>query len=450
MKHAILVVGLGFGDEGKGSIVDYLCRKHESKLVVRFNGGAQAAHNVVTSDGKHHCFAQWGSGTLAGADTFLSQYMVVNPIFMHAEGDHLIELGVEDAFQKMHIDQDAILTTPFHIALNHIRETVRKNKHGTCGMGIGETVDWSLKYPTSTLRMRDILDLDTFKSKVLRIRKLASDTADSLVIGALDSISRWSPSMDVIHSDEVEERFIQDTQRLLDRGVEISFRLHSRLSEAYNRSSTVIFEGAQGALLDEEWGFHPHTTWSDCTFNNALKLLKFSGVGKVTKLGVTRAYHTRHGAGPLPSCEPAYGKLDIDIRDHNKGAQGWQGDFRVGFFDFVMARYARLVVEGVDQVAVNHLDQIGEGPQTVCIGHNFMGTTLYRIRFGMDFRTYKELEKMSLDAGEEDCPPIQSMVMPIYTTLKDTNRLLSGISQAFKAPVTIKSYGPTAEDKCQI
>lgn len=442
--RAILVAGLGFGDEGKGSITDYLCRKYESKLVVRYNGGAQAAHNVVLADGRHHCFSQWGSGTFAGAKTYLSRYMLVNPTFMLPEGEHLVSLGVTDAFERMFIDYNALVTTPFHVSLNRFRETSRRAsstlEFGTCGMGIGETVDRATRYPEWAIRMRDFSDLKVLTGKLEMLRTEVRREV-------YDLTRTWSENKgldldyDILEDPDTVDRFISTTQELLKRGVTVVKPLDRGFAE-----DTIVFEGAQGVLLDEEWGFHPHTTWSNCTFDNALKIVKqFAGTkgAKVTRLGVTRSYHTRHGAGPLPS-ERDDG---LEIKDHNTKGE-WQGSFRLGYFDFVMARYARFIIEGLDGIAINHLDQVS-GPQKVCIAHNFQGSNMYRINFGIDHETHLGLEAMAKEDGEE-AEPVQSVVSAVYTELGSVNRLTQAISRVFKAPLTIIGYGPTAEDKREL
>ena len=134
---AFLVAGLGFGDEGKGSIVDYLVRRENARTVVRFNGGAQAAHNVVTPEGAHHTFAQFGSGSFAGAETVLSKFVMVNPPALLKEAAALKGKGVEP---QVYVDKAALVTTPFHVAVNRIKESRRgSGRHGSCGMGIFET-----------------------------------------------------------------------------------------------------------------------------------------------------------------------------------------------------------------------------------------------------------------------------------------------------------------------
>ena len=172
MKHAI-VVDLGYGDAGKGSTVDWLCspgRAERSRAasriraVVRFNGGAQAGHNVVTPDGRHHTFAQFGAGTFHGVPTHLSRFMLVEPFALAAEAAHLAELGIGNPFALLSADSRALITTPYHRAANRVRESARDRtpgsaRHGTCGMGIGETVSFSLAVsPDKPPRVGDCRD----------------------------------------------------------------------------------------------------------------------------------------------------------------------------------------------------------------------------------------------------------------------------------------------------
>src|SRR5271166_5583260 len=115
MKRAILTVGLGFGDEGKGATVDYLTREYEADLVVRYCGGSQAGHNVQLPDGSRHTFSQFGAGTLARSSprpgTFLGPNVIIDPAALLREAGHLTELGVADALQLLTIHPRCLVTT---------------------------------------------------------------------------------------------------------------------------------------------------------------------------------------------------------------------------------------------------------------------------------------------------------------------------------------------------
>ncbi|HEU4534990.1 MAG TPA: adenylosuccinate synthetase, partial [Polyangiaceae bacterium] len=123
----------------------------------------------------------------------------------------------------------------------------------------------------------------------------------------------------------------------------------------------VVFEGAQGVLLDEWSGFHPHTTWSTCTFERALDLLRACGFeGEIARVGVLRAYATRHGAGPFPTEDPA---LAARLPEPHNATGPWQGDFRRGWPDFALLRYALAACGGADALALTHLDALARLPR---------------------------------------------------------------------------------------
>ena len=173
-----VVADLGFGDAGKGAVVDRLCRTGEFGAVVRFNGGAQAAHNVVTADGRHHTFAQFGSGTLRGVPGHLSRFVCVDPLALAAEADHLRALGVPDPYGLLSVDRRALLTTPYHAAANRLREQARgADRHGSCGMGVGETARYALDHPQDAPTAGDC----TSRPRLLRrLRLLRDRLADEL------------------------------------------------------------------------------------------------------------------------------------------------------------------------------------------------------------------------------------------------------------------------------
>lgn len=350
-RYAIIVVDLGFGDAGKGTIVDYLARKSSAPLVVRFNGGAQAGHNVITPEGVHHTFAQFGSGMFSpAARTHLSRFMLVDPLALMTEADALTRKGVRNVFKRLTIDAHAKIVTPFHKAGNRLREFLRgSGQHGTCGMGVGETMADDVAFPHRTVYAQDLPNPVILFEKLSFFQKLKHDEFAPELSRITDESMR----------DEVRLLLDPEAPHLCAKGLmaaaaEMQIVAPEKFGELA-LASDLIFEGAQGVLLDEWYGFHPHTTWSTTTTENALTLLsELSFASRVERLGVLRTYHTRHGTGPFVTADPG---LTPTLPEPHNGAGGRQGSFRRGWFDMVMAHYA-LAVSPVDAIALTHCDAL--------------------------------------------------------------------------------------------
>jgi adenylosuccinate synthase len=366
MARVTLTCGLSFGDEGKGTFVDWLSRgngRRRATLVVRYNGGAQAAHNVV--DGaRHHTFAQWGSGTFVGVPTLLSRHVLVNPVFALAEAKMLAGKGVP-AMSLLHVERGAAVTTPFHVAMNRLRECARSQRHGSCGMGIGETMQDIVEDRDDVLRVGDLEDPVRTRRLLqsVRARKLAA-------VQALDLPSRLLSH----HTVERELALLADPaavdftlERFASFAAQATLVGPELLARTLREDGHVVFEGAQGVLLDQDMGFQPYTTWTDITFRNAAELLTgFSG--PVTRLGVLRAYATRHGAGPMVTAMPSWDRLSS--HDHNQWGE-WQGSFRSGPLDLVATRYALQVLGGVDGLLLSNLDRLAIVGDAIPVCHRY-------------------------------------------------------------------------------
>nr|MDQ2887140.1 adenylosuccinate synthetase [Chloroflexota bacterium] len=314
-RQAIILADLGFGDAGKGTLTDYLSRQRAVHTIVRYNGGPQAAHNVVTLDGRHHTFAQFGSGMfLPHTKTLLSHFMLVNPLNMLKEERHLSSLGITDALSRTMIDHRALVITPFQRAINRLREVARAtDRHGSCGEGIGECMSDALTYGDDVLRVGDLEDRATMLKKLHFLRDAKYHEFAEL--------SRQLPGTEPIR----RERAIFTAKNCIPDCVDVYAYLAEQVSIVNEadihalgmQSGTVLFEGAQGVLLDENYGFAPYTTWSTTTFANAETLLReCSYAGEVIKLGIVRAYATRHGAGPFPTENSA---LTVALPDQHNG-----------------------------------------------------------------------------------------------------------------------------------
>jgi adenylosuccinate synthase len=431
VKGNVIVVDLGYGDAGKGTIVDWLCASARRdghrpvSAVVRFNGGAQAAHHVLAPRARGtpgtrgtrvpHAFAQFGSGTFTGGTrTFLSRFMLVDPLALVAEAEHLRRLGVPDPFGLLAIDPDALLTTPYHQAANRARETARGDgRHGSCGMGIGETAAYALAHPADAPRVGDIVRPRVLLRKLARLREQLASPRESL-----------DPT-------PAPEAVAAVYRAFADR---VTLAADGHLA-ALLRTGPVVFEGAQGVLLDEWRGFHPYTTWSTTTFENAETLLDEAGEeGNATRLGVTRTYQTRHGPGPFPTEDPA-----LELAEPHNADGRWQGPFRRGHLDAVALGYANEVAGGVDAVALTHLDTARRHPELrVCRGYDVAGRHLTRIAPGP-----------RRDLAHQEALTAALLAAPVY----DGSGPLTEadwpdcVSEILRAPVLIRSHGPASEDK---
>lgn len=418
---AFITVGLGFGDEGKGSIVDYLVRRHDAGMVVRFNGGAQAAHHVVSPDGREHVFAQFGAGTLSpGVRTHLGAHVVVNPLNLLREEKVLRGIGVTDALDRLTIDRQALIVTPFQISVNRAREEARGwRRHGSCGQGIGEA-------RSDQIAGRPILCAGHLGSRSYTLNKLLeirdSKRAELEEIGDVDQLARPEFANPAIPSVLMEHYW----------RLRMNLVVEEWMPE--RKQGPFVFEGAQGVLLDESWGFHPHNTWTDTTSRHAERLLDQWKIDPAERqiIGVMRAYQTRHGAGPMPTYST---RLSALLTDPKNGGNAWQGAFRVGYPDLVLLDYA-LRAQHVHRLAVTCMDRIK---------HERLDSWKVCPNYVVDGRVILELPP----------PPPAFSKLPgrvldrAWPELKPMGRTMKSYREVLPRPVAIFSHGPTAEGKVE-
>jgi adenylosuccinate synthase len=335
MRRAFLVAGLGWGDEAKGATVDKLCRSFPVDLVVRYNGGCQAAHNVVTADGTHHTFSQFGAGMLAHprVRTHLSRFVLIEPFAFVREGDAL-RTKTPHVWERTTVDKRCVVITPLHAQLNRFRELARGNgRHGSCGRGIGVARELSLKHGDAVPLAGDLEKFNlTLYEKIDDLWKLIREETYGLA-----------------EELEIEKRNVttfEDVYRMYNKVV-----FPPRIVDAFEPGECMVFEGAQGVLLDETHGDTPYTTWTNTTFENADALLDEAGWADRVRIGCLRSYHTRHGAGPFATED-----LGLSLPEPHNEVNKFQGAFRVGRFDWTAARRALAIAKRVDWLAVSHLD----------------------------------------------------------------------------------------------
>jgi adenylosuccinate synthase len=418
MKRAVITVGLGFGDEGKGATVDFLARRLEADLVVRYCGGSQAGHNVELPDGRRHTFSQFGAGTLARDPdpprTYLGPNVIIDPLALAREARHLAELGVRDPARLLTAHPRCLVATPWLQTLNRLRELSRgAARHGSCGQGIGEARSYWLRYGEDAVFAGDLRHVDQLRHKLelQRQRTLLElqNFLDPIPADALGEFDLWGPSAEAV---------AWDLHEALPDGLAID--------AAVPAFRTALFEGAQGVLLDEYRGFHPHTTWSTVTPHHAWELVHAAGVEAVAVLGITRAYTTRHGEGPLPTFSAA---LTNRLQDAGNPWNRWQGGLRRGWLDLPLVRYAAAAAGPLDGIVVNHLDEVRQIDCQVCVAYRNVTVTP------------SAAPQLSLQAqlGQDLCraEPVLSTATP--------GRVVDLLSEV--APVVITGTGPTYQQR---
>lgn len=359
MANIKAVIGANYGDEGKGLMTDYFANqaKEENKscLVVCHNGGAQRGHTVVTPDGVRHVFRHFGSGSLVGADTYLSSEYIINPITFRKEREKL--LGKVTKMPKCYVNPNCRITLPYDMLINQIIELDRgENRHGSCGMGIWETIVRNNER-TFALRVGEIERTFLFLYFFLISVKNNYLTKRLSVLGVKNINLDMFKS---INSPALIDHYIQDIFYMLDN---ISFASNDIL-KSYD---TIIFESGQGLQLDQNRTENqPNTTPSNTGLQNPISILKSLddfNISSFEACYVSRSYETRHGAGNFPT---ECGKMVINsiIKDFTNQPNEFQGEIRYGTLDIprLLKRIQEDVSFGEDydidvSIALTHLNE---------------------------------------------------------------------------------------------
>jgi adenylosuccinate synthase len=313
--RATIVVGANFGDEGKGKMVDYACRQQAAKWCVRFNGGAQAGHTVQTAAARH-VFHHLGAGTLAGAMTFLTENFAVNPILLLKELAALPINGVPEIM----VDPRAPITTPWDMIINQAVEDYRSGeRHGSCGVGFNETIERDQHEP---FRLR-VVDLWRPDSELLEICHRIRSTYATNRLNELGVPQGFAGPSGFMISDLVLHHFARQLRTVFPL-----FSIFAEQPQFMNES--VVFEGAQGLMLDQDSGNFPYVTRSSTGVKNALAFMSENHMDQPLEVVyVTRWCLTRHGAGPLAHEIPQ----PSGVADETNVTNRWQGQLRFGLLD---------------------------------------------------------------------------------------------------------------------
>lgn len=391
-RTAKAVIGANFGDEGKGLITDYLATK--DSVVIRFNGGAQAGHTVQTPGGRRHVFKHMGSGTLAGAATYLSQFFLSDPTTFEFEYEQLSQLGVSPT---IFVDPKSYVVTPYDVAINCILEESRQHhRHGSCGLGIGETVERS-QYPAFALTVGELSNQASLCDKLNHIRSVwVKNRLEALQIKRISEF--WQ---DWLTNENILRGYLWMVEFFLNRVNIVPIK-------AMQDYTSIIFEGAQGLLLDQNHRWFPHVTRSNTGCKNIIPLLKSLNYDALDIYYISRAYLTRHGRGPLPHelahkpFEGVYEKTNVD------------NDYQESL------RYAFLNLPLLDQAIKTDLQSM---PSTIACQYSLALTCMDQVGDSVEY--YVEPDRLISSSKEQ---------------------LINTLKNEFKLPVSLTSNGPTRVD----
>lgn len=323
MTNIKVVIGANFGDEGKGLMTDYFCHQStsrgESCIVVMSNGGAQRGHTVVDPTGKRHIFKHFGAGTLANADTYCPDDYILNPMTFRKEYEELCGIG---CVPRIYVNPNCRWTTPYDMITNQLAEEVREEKkHGSCGMGIWETVYRYQKKPC----VFNIFEFATLNinSQISYLKSIRDAyMPDRLKEHNIKSVpDDWR---EIVFSDYLIENFINDVRFMVSH---VILANDAVLTQYQN----VVFENGQGLLLDQNQTLYgDNTTPSNTGIMNPLKIANRTfNRANIDVCYVTRTYLTRHGAGRFEEeCDKS--AINKHMVDETNKTNQFQGALRYG------------------------------------------------------------------------------------------------------------------------
>ena len=416
----VTVVGAQWGDEGKGKIVDWLSNRAD--VVVRFQGGHNAGHTLVV-DGKTYKLSLLPSGVVQGKPSVIGNGVVVDPWALLSEIEKITGQGVEISPDILILADNACLILPVHRDLDGAREAAAgAGKIGTTGRGIGPA--YEDKVGRRAIRVADLADPEALKTKIERLLAHHGALRKGLNLPDVDPEALLAQLLEI--APKILP-YAQPAWRVLDSAVKDGQR--------------VLFEGAQGALLDADHGTYPYVTSSNTVAGQAAA---GSGLGPRSTgyvLGIVKAYTTRVGEGPFPAELFDDNGKRLGERGHEFGTVTGRPR-RCGWFDAALVRQS-VAINGIDGIALTKLDVLdGFEELKICVGYELNGKRVDYLPAGLK---------------------AQSALKPVYETMEGWGQSTQGarswkdlpaaavkyvrrVEELIGAPVALLSTSPERED----
>jgi adenylosuccinate synthase len=420
MAH-VSVIGAQWGDEGKGKIVDWLSARAE--VVVRFQGGHNAGHTLVI-DGKVYKLSLLPSGIVReGKLSVIGSGVVIDPEAFASEVERLSEQGVKITPVNLAIAENASLILPLHGELDRLREEAAgAGKIGTTGRGIGPA--YEDKVGRRAIRVADLRNLDSLEQRIERL--LTHHNALRTGFGA-EPVRPATVMESLERAAEVLLPFATPVWELLD--------------EARRAGKRILFEGAQGVLLDVDHGTYPYVTSSNTVAGQAATGTGLGHAGDAYGLGIVKAYTTRVGSGPFPTELTDEIGQRLGERGHEFGTvTGRQR--RCGWFDAALVRQS-LKTAGIDGIALTKLDVL-DGMETlkVCVGYEIGGKDYAYLPAGTTEQAGAKPVYEELSGWEGSTAGARSWADLPAEAVKYVRR----IEELLDCPVVLVSTSPERED----
>ncbi|MDG2520197.1 adenylosuccinate synthase [Caulobacter segnis] len=415
----VTVIGAQWGDEGKGKIVDWLSNRAD--VVVRFQGGHNAGHTLVV-DGKVYKLALLPSGVVQGKLSVIGNGVVIDPWHLLDEIGRIADQGVAITPEMLVVADNACLILPLHKDLDQAREAASSQKIGTTGRGIGPA--YEDKVGRRAIRVADLADPEALKPKIERLLSHHGALRRGLGLPEADGEALLAQLLEIAPKILA---YAKPAWRLLDK--------------AAKEGRRILFEGAQGALLDVDHGTYPFVTSSNTVAGQAAAGSGMGPRGPGYVLGIVKAYTTRVGEGPFAA------ELNDEVGKHlatvgrEVGVNTGRAR-RCGWFDAVLVRQS-VALNGIDGVALTKLDVL-DGLKTlkICVGYKIGDRTLDYLPAGMRDQAaaipiYEEME-----GWDESTQGARSTKDLPANAVKYVRR----IEELIEAPVALLSTSPERDD----
>lgn len=479
-----ILCGMQFGDEGKGTFVDYLAHFLNADSVVRYNGGSQASHTVITPDGTLHKFSQLGSGMfLEKCHTYLTENMVINLENLMHELEvfsRKSNVSISDLLDRLHIHEECFIVTPYHKLINKLRELSKGNdRRGSVGTGVSE-VRYLLSEPKQ---------FPYDPPLGLQVKDVFNPYSNNPSIGRLEALKNYVEYFYQNHEKVIWENVPEEYQESLEIEINVLLKSKSFFGSAINyimefknapkdinfkrclynnyestlreQSQCTIYEGSQGLLIDGTFGIKPNTTFLDTTNNFALDISYYRD--NIQKVGIAKAFCSRHGFGVFPT-EDIH--VSQKISDENQVQTFWNGRIRFGWFDVVLLKYAQMINQ-VDTLYLSSLDKLNNFEKIkVCAAYIYNGSIDDNFKDIFEYSTnstglviINSIKKSDINLGKylKSCSPYYisrdgwmcdiSGITSCEKLPKQCLQYIKLIERLTEIPISVISVGPTRENK---